>query len=253
MDPSELWALGEYAAVAERLQPAAEALVEAAGVEAGHRVLDAAAGTGNVADAALHRGAHVVAVDLTPAMLEAGRRRLPDLEWIEADVQDLPFEDATFDRVLSAFGAMFAPDPVRTAEELLRVTRPGGAVAMTSWAPGRLTDLAGEVLAEALGDGPDGPAERWQDPQRAKEHFAGADEVTVQTRTLSWPFESPEAWLAFLSEKAPPFVAARAAIGEDRWPGVAARIADAVREEGTTPDGVFLEEPPYLLIVARRR
>ena len=252
MDARGLWALGDYPAIAERLQPAAEALVEAAGVQDGHRVLDVAAGTGNTAAAALGRGARVVASDFAPTMVELGRRRLPGIEWVEADAQDLPFEDGGFDRVLSTFGAMFAPDPARTAAELLRVTKPGGVVGMTTWAAGSILDAAARILREALqAASAEDPATRWQDHDDIRGHFGGA-RVTVETRTLTWRFESPEAWLSFISGKAPPIVAARAAIGEDRWPDVAARILAAVADTHITPDGGFLEETPYLLIVATR-
>ena len=123
---TDVWGLGEYERVAQRIAPAAEALVEAAGVGPGTRVLDVAAGTGNVALAAAGRGARVTATDLSPRMVELGRVRTSGVEWSVADAQDLPFDDGTFDVVLSCFGSMFAPDRQRTADELLRVTRPGG-------------------------------------------------------------------------------------------------------------------------------
>jgi SAM-dependent methyltransferase len=187
-------------------------------------------------------------------MLELGRRRLPDIEWLEADAQDLPFDDASFDRVLSTFGAMFAPDPGRTAAELLRVTRPGGIVGMTTWAAGSVMDAAGQVLQDALpGAPPEGPAVQWDDAEKIRGHFGAGAEVTIERRALTWTFESPEAWLAFLSEKAPPIVAARGAIGEERWPEVAARILEVIGDHGRTTDGGFVEEPPYLLVLAERR
>ena len=114
---------------------------------------------GTIAIPAAQRGAHVVGVDLTPELLEHARRRAAEagveIEWVEADAQSLPFADASFDRVLSTFGAMFAPDHARAAAELVRVCRPGGLVAMATWAndgfPGGLFKLTGRS-SWALGD-----------------------------------------------------------------------------------------------------
>ena len=135
-----MWASGDYPAMVETfLLPLGPRLVEAAGVGAGRRVLDVAAGTGNVAIVAAQRGADVVASDLTPELLQAGRARAQaagvELDWVTADAEALPFEDASFDVVLSAIGAMFAPHHRRTAAELARVARPGGTVALLSWTP----------------------------------------------------------------------------------------------------------------------
>ncbi len=263
MDPAELarklWSLGEYERVAERLQPAAEVLVEATGVSAGSRVLDVAAGTGNATVAAARLGAQVTASDIAPAMVEKGRARTAaegfDVEWHEADAQALPFGDGEFDQVLSAFGAMFAPDPGRAAGEMLRVAKPGGAVAMTTWVQEGVQGACSDLIAEAL------PAaakqrvvpEQWGDPEIAEAHFAahGAT-VSIDRRALCWLFETPEAWVNFWERGAPPVVAARGAMGEERWSELRPRLLDVVREHGRTTDEGFLVEPPYLLIVARR-
>jgi SAM-dependent methyltransferase len=135
-----MWASGNYPDMVETfLLPLGPRLVEAAGAGAGRRVLDVAAGTGNAAIVAAQRGADVVASDLTPELLDAGRARAQalgvELEWATADAEDLPFEDASFDVVLSAIGAMFAPHHERTAAELARVCRPGGTIGLLSWTP----------------------------------------------------------------------------------------------------------------------
>src|SRR5439155_11997776 len=131
------WGATEYGPLGERLQPVALALVDACAVSAGQDVLDVAAGTGNVAAAAAREGAHVVASDWAPKMVDRGRARTEaeglDVEWVVADVEELPFDDASFDAVLSVFGAQFGPRPERVAAELFRVLRPGGTVGMASW------------------------------------------------------------------------------------------------------------------------
>jgi SAM-dependent methyltransferase len=135
-----MWASGDYPSMVETfLTPLGPRLVEACDVGPDMRVLDVAAGTGNAAIPAAARGATVTASDLTPELLEAGRARAEaegvQLEWVEADAEDLPFEDGSFDVVISAIGAMFAPHHRATADELVRVCRPGGTVGLLSWTP----------------------------------------------------------------------------------------------------------------------
>jgi SAM-dependent methyltransferase len=135
-----LWASGDYPAVAAELIPAlGPELVRACGVRAGDRVLDVAAGSGNAAIPAAAAGANVTASDLTPELFDAGRRiageRGVELEWAEADAEALPFADNSFDVVMSCVGAMFAPHHQATADELVRVLRPGGTIGMINWTP----------------------------------------------------------------------------------------------------------------------
>jgi ubiquinone/menaquinone biosynthesis C-methylase UbiE len=126
-----MWALGNYPAVAtEIIQELGPVLVEASAVRPGQRVLDVAAGSGNVAIPAALTGASVVASDLTPELFDAGRRLAADrgteLEWQQADAEALPFADGEFDAVLACVGVMFAPNHQASADELVRVCRPGG-------------------------------------------------------------------------------------------------------------------------------
>lgn len=135
-----LWASGDYAAVAAELIPTLGAeLVRACDVQCGDHVLDVAAGSGNAAIPAASLGAVVTASDLTPELFDAGRRivaeRGVNLEWVEADAEALPFADNSFDVVMSCVGAMFAPHHRQTADELVRVVRPGGTIGMINWTP----------------------------------------------------------------------------------------------------------------------
>ena len=142
-----MWGTGNYPRMVETwLLPVGQALVSAADVQPGARVLDVAAGTGNASVPAAQRGARVTASDLTPELLAAGQRRPEaqglDIEWVEADAEHLPFEDGAYDAVLSAIGVMFAPHHQRAADELVRVCRPGGTIALLSWTPeGMIGDL----------------------------------------------------------------------------------------------------------------
>ena len=147
-----MWALGDYHTFAtSTVWALGPVLVDACRISAGRRVLDVAAGTGNVAIRAAQAGATVVASDLTPEHFDAGRRAARaegvDLEWVEADAEALPFEDAEFDVVTSCLGAIFARNHQAVAGELLRVCRPGGVIGMINFAPrGAAADFFG-VLA----------------------------------------------------------------------------------------------------------
>lgn len=135
-----MWASGDYPEMVQTfLTPLGPRLVEACGVGPAMRVLDVAAGTGNASLPAVARGASVTASDLTDELLQAGRRRAEadgiELEWVQADAEALPFADASYDVVMSAIGAMFAPHHQLVADELVRVCRPGGTIGLLSWTP----------------------------------------------------------------------------------------------------------------------
>ena len=135
-----MWASGDYPSMVETfLLPLGPRLVEACGIESGMRVLDVAAGSGNASIPAAERGAEVIASDLTPELLDAGRAVAEakglELDWVTADAENLPFEDGRFDVVMSCIGAMFAPHHQPVADELVRVCRPGGTVGMLNWTP----------------------------------------------------------------------------------------------------------------------
>lgn len=135
-----MWASGDYPHMVETfLLPLGPRLVDACGIQPGQRVLDVASGTGNAAIPAAQRGAKVTASDLTTELLEAGSRRPEaaglDIDWRTADAEHLPFDDGSFDVVMSSIGVMFAPHHQAAADELVRVCRPGGTIGLLSWTP----------------------------------------------------------------------------------------------------------------------
>ncbi|MGH8887515.1 MAG: class I SAM-dependent methyltransferase [Egibacteraceae bacterium] len=252
-----LWALGDYREVAGLFMPAAEVLVEALGIRSGQRILDVAAGTGNVALAAARRGAVVTASDLTPRMLELGRARAEaeglQVEWVEADAEDLPFGDASFDVVTSAFGTMFAPRPDVVVAEAARVLRPGGVFGMANWRLEGYVGRLGSVMR------------RWRSrPSELPDPYAWGDEATVRARLgglfesiecrsgcLRWAFDSPAAHRVLLERHFAPVVAARDAIG----PEAAAALSDdleALAAEYAEPGGGVDIDVAYLLVIAQR-
>jgi SAM-dependent methyltransferase len=178
-----LWASGDYPAVAVDMIPAlGPELVRACRVRAGQRVLDVGAGSGNAAIPAAEQGATVTASDLTPELLDAGRRfaagRGVDLEWVEADAEALPFPDDHFDVVMSCVGAMFAPRHQTVADELVRVCRPGGTIGMINWTPEGFIGHLFRTMAPYAPPPPPGatPPPRWGDEQHVKELFG--DRIT---------------------------------------------------------------------------
>jgi SAM-dependent methyltransferase len=206
------WERDGHGPLLRAIEPVAEVLVELAGVGPGRRVLDAAAGDGNVTAAALERGAEVDACDI--AMADRGRARCPEARWRTADVQALPYEDGAFDAVLSSFGAALAPAARRTARELVRVARPGGVVALTAWVPrglpGRLDEL---VEAEApLPDGVRSPAD-WGVQAVVRQRLEPLLEpFELRTRTVRLAFADADALFEALLRPAPLDVDQRAAI-----------------------------------------
>src|SRR4051812_10442773 len=161
------WAAGDFDSIVPFIWEAGGVAAEASGCGPGDRVLDIAAGSGNAAIQAAMRGAEVVASDLTPELFEPGRVRAAkhgvELEWVEADAEDLPFEDASFDAAISTFGIMFAPRHSVAAAELARVVKPGGRIALCSWRP---AGFVGEMFGTIAGflnapPPPEGPPVRW--------------------------------------------------------------------------------------------
>ena len=176
-DQRAMWAAGDYAAFAPLVAEVGERLVARAGVRPGATVLDVACGTGNVAIPAALSGGRVTGVDLTPEHFLAARARAAaagvDVDWVEGDVEALPFEDDTFDIVLSAFGSMFAPRHAVAAAELARVLRPGGRLGICAFTP----DGAGGDFFRTLGAIAPPPPEfaenplAWGDPAHVRSLF----------------------------------------------------------------------------------
>ncbi|KAB7756012.1 MULTISPECIES: class I SAM-dependent methyltransferase [Mycobacteriaceae] len=202
-----LWASGDYATVASDLiSSLGPELVRACGIRPGDRVLDVAAGSGNAAIPAAALGATVTASDLTPELFDAGRaiaaQRGVELEWMTADAEALPYEDNSFDVVMSCVGAMFAPHHQITADELVRVCRPGGTIGMINWTP---TGFIGQLFATMkpyatpLPPGAS-PALLWGDDNHVRELFGDkVTELTVQRQTVTMarcptPVEFREYW-----------------------------------------------------------
>ncbi|MGH3037832.1 MAG: class I SAM-dependent methyltransferase [Gaiellaceae bacterium] len=258
-----MWALGDYHRFAlETVWEIGPVLVEACGVSAGQRVLDVAAGTGNVAIRAAEAGASVVAADLTPENFEAGRRaareRGVELDWVEADAEALPFADEEFDVVTSSFGAMFAPNHQAVADELLRVCRPGGTIGLASFTP---EGLGGEFFEGFARYAPPPPLHAqspllWGDEAHVRELFGDRVEaLRLDRREYVERADSARAYVELFRETFGPTIARRAFLADD--PVRAAEfdresLELAERTNRGAPGGPAEYHYEYLLVVARK-
>ena len=257
-----MWASGDYPTmVTTFLLPLGPRLVQACGIGPGMRVLDVAAGTGNAALPAAQAGAQVTASDLTPELLDAGRRRAEgeglDLEWVTADAEHLPFGDASFDVVMSCIGAMFAPHHQEVADELVRVCRPGGTIGLLSWTPEGMIGALFRTMGPFAPPPPPGaqPPPLWG----SEEHLAGLFGDRVELRTLErqeleiTAFERPRDYGRHFKAYYGPTIAARrnAAAGgrEAEFDEALDRFCDEWNQ-GTAERARFEQE--YLLAVGTR-
>jgi ubiquinone/menaquinone biosynthesis C-methylase UbiE len=225
------WSAGVYDAVAEGIWPVGERVVRAVGVASGERVLDVAAGTGNAATRAAQAGGAVTALDLTPDLFEAGRRRAleagVEVEWVEGDAERLPFDDESFDVVLSTFGVMFAPRHAVAAAEMARVLRPGGRIGLATWTPdGTVADMF-RTLSGALPPPPpmvESPL-AWGDPAHVEDLLDGvALEFTVERLAIDPEVDPGEVVDFYLAAFGPLVVARRLLEPEGRWEALEARM-----------------------------
>lgn len=250
---TDTWGLGRYAAIAERLRPAAHALVDAVDAGPGVHLLDLAAGQGNAALEAARRGASVTAVDASPAMIATGRAATGDLpiSWTEADARTLPLGDAEIEAAVSSFGLIFVPEPEAAVAELARVLRPGAPLAVSTWLPEGPVSATSRVFVDRLGPPPH-DVYQWGSEERVRELLdALFADVRVELRPLPWPAGSPEDAVAWMAANSPQHIAAFAALGEqagDARREMAAVIAEQLGD--VDPRAMTL---PWYLVTARRR
>jgi SAM-dependent methyltransferase len=256
-----LWALGDYPTVAHQVIPLLGRItVEAAGVQPQHRVLDVAAGAGNAAIPAARLGARVVATDITPELLDSGRREARgqgvELDWQLADAQDLPFADDDFDVALSTVGVMFAPDHQACADELVRVVRPGGVIGLANWTP---TGFIGQMLATLrpyLPPPPAGarPGTLWGDPAHVAALFGDrVCDFAAQTREVNVScFDHPDVFRDFFKANYGPTVAAYRGLGGDpgREASLDRDLSDLAARHDIGGETGFAMSWEYLLVTA---
>jgi SAM-dependent methyltransferase len=253
MDPKEMWDAGNFAAVAERILEAGELVVDRAGVEPGMDLLDAACGTGNATIPAARSGARTTGLDFAPGLLDIARERaadaMVDIDFVEGDVQEMPFEDASFDRVVSTFGHMFAPDHRRTADEMKRVLRPGGVIAVACWTPegsaGRMADVTAKLLPSTpTGDSP----MLWGTEDHVREMWG--ENVSFERYDIVWTDPSVESYARFMLDSSGPLLNAREMLAA-REDELDEAFRAYLEDENEADDGTFRFRGEYLLSVVR--
>ncbi|WP_448003479.1 class I SAM-dependent methyltransferase [Agromyces bauzanensis] len=255
-----MWASGDYPTLAsELIWELGPRLVAATDVRPGERVLDIAAGSGNVAIPAALRGATVVASDLTPELFEVGRRLAAEagaeLEWREADAEALPFADGSFDVTLTSVGIMFAPHHQQAADELVRVTASGGRLGLISWTPEGFIGQMFKIMKPFAAPLPEGaqPAPLWGDEQHVRELLGDrVTDVTTERQTVDIRFDTGEAFRDYFKRNYGPTIAVynRIADDHDQVAALDAALA-ALGDNALDASGVMQWE--YLLFTARVR
>jgi SAM-dependent methyltransferase len=255
-----VWSSGDYPVIARRLMPISIELVEAIGVQPGDQALDVGVGNGNAAVEAARRGARVTGIDLAPRQIERARARC-DEEQVEVDLrvgnaEELDVPDASFDRVMSVMGIIFAPDHHRVLTEMARVARPGGTVAMTAWAEdGWSTSWRGRA-AGLLPPPPAGSPQpdAWGDPDEVARRLAAAGlDATVETRSFTWEFASEQEALDTFTTSAGPYVqflatATQLGLADEAL----ALLREALADSNVATGGTCRLPAPYLMALAVR-
>lgn len=254
----ETWTAGDFPRMGMELAIAGELLCESIPVLAGQRVLDVATASGNTALAAARRRAVVTGIDITPALLERARLRAAaeglHIDFQPGDATALSFRDASFDVVMSTFGAIFAPDPARTAAEMARVTRPGGTIAMANWTPDGMLGKLFRILAKY--SPPEARVEMpvsWGREDVLKNRLGHlVSDIRMNRRVVRFRSPSPEHWVGFMTKYFGPAIAAIEHSSPDRRRALKSEMTDLMRAHNCAPDGTALGESEYIEVIATR-
>jgi ubiquinone/menaquinone biosynthesis C-methylase UbiE len=255
----QIWSKGDFAMVAGIVFNAGENLAEALDIVPDERVLDVACGSGNGAISAARRSwGGTVGADYVPALLERARERAAaerlEVEFVEADAQDLPFGEASFDVTMSIFGAMFAPDQAKTASELLRVTRPGGRIGMANWTP---AGSVGQMFQTITKHAPPPPGIesplRWGTEEGVRELFGdGVAEIRFERRLSRQPFRSADHYIEFFRTYFGPTQTAYERVGPEGEQALTDDLRSFLNGANTAGDRAMVLEAEYLQVIALR-
>lgn len=253
------WSSGDYSIIGTTLQIVGEQLCEALDVRAGRRVLDVAAGNGNVSLAAARRGCEVVSTDYVPALLERARARAAgerlDIEFREADAEALPFDDESFDYVVSTFGVMFTPQQEQAAAELARVCRRGGRIGLANWTP---DGFIGQVFRTIGSHVPPPTGARspalWGTRARLEELFgAKSSSIQVTPRDFMFRYRSPEQWVHMFATWYGPVQKAFAALDPERQAALHRDLLATIARFDRSGDQTMVAPGEYLEVVVTLR
>jgi ubiquinone/menaquinone biosynthesis C-methylase UbiE len=255
----QIWSKGDFAMVASLVYYVSETLAEALELIPDERVLDVACGSGNGAIAAARRTwGDTVGADYVPALLERGRERAAaerlEVEFVEADAQDLPFEDGSFDVATSIFGAMFAPDQEKTAAELLRVVKPGGRIGMANWTPDGAVGQMFRTIAQHAPPPPGiGSPLAWGTEERLRDLFGdGIVDLRIERRISRQPFRSADHYIEFFRTYFGPTQMAYERVGPEGEQALTDDLRAFLEAANVTGDRALVLEAEYLEAVATR-
>jgi ubiquinone/menaquinone biosynthesis C-methylase UbiE len=255
----QIWSKGDFAMVANLVNFPSEHLAEALEIVPDERVLDVASGSGNAALAAARRSwGNVVSSDYVPALLERGRERAAaerlEIEFVEADAQNLPFEDASFDVVTSVYGAMFAPDQQKTADELLRVVKPGGRIGMGNWCPDGAVGTMFQTISKHAPPPPGVPSPLlWGTEDHLRQLFGdGIAELQVERRASRQPFRSADHYIEFFRTYFGPTLLAYERVGPEGEGALTNDLRALLEANNKAGDRAMVLEADYLEVVATR-
>jgi SAM-dependent methyltransferase len=256
----ELWSAGDFATAAQQIAEVGVTTVDRAGVASGDVVLDVACGAGNATIPAAKTGAKTTGLDITPELLEAGKKSAAEhgveIEWIHGDAQDLPFDDATFDVVLSVFGCMFAPDHRKAAEELVRVLKPGGRMLVAAWRPEGNMGRMFATVASHLPPPPEGfqPPPLWGNEEHLREIFDGLPiELELEPTTVDFVGDSSDQFFMEYERDLPPIVMAKARLEpEGKWEPLRSDMKALYDDTNEADDGSFRAAQEYVLIKGKK-
>ena len=253
------WSAGDYAVVGTTLQIVGETLCEALDLRACERVLDVAAGNGNATLAAARRWCDVVSTDYVGALLERGKARASAeglaVQFEEADAENLPYADASFDVVLSTFGVMFTPNQEKAAREMSRVCKPGGQIGLANWTPsgfiGELFKLIGRYIPPPAGV--KSPS-LWGTEEHLRELFGKhIGTMEVQRKNFVFRYRTPQHWLDTFRTYYGPMHKAFGALDAARQDSLATDLIRLAQQFNRAHDGAMLVPSEYLEVVIKRR
>lgn len=253
----EMWGTANYAGIGSRILLVSELLCEAADVQGGEEVLDVACGNGNAALAAARRFANATGCDYQPRLLEEARRRAKaeglDVTFEEGDAEELPFGDGSFDVVLSACGAMFAPNQEKTASELLRVCRPGGRVGMVNWTPTSWVAELGRTVARYSSPPAGVPSPvQWGDPDHVARLFGDDVEISAPQKSFSFRFPSAEEHADYFVSEYPPIATAMSRLDENDKTALRQDIVDLANSFDVSAGAGLVLPLDYLEVVVTK-
>ncbi len=253
------WSTGDYAVVGTTLQMVGELLCEALDLRSGSRVLDVAAGNGNATLAAARRWCDVTSTDYVPALLESGRKRAQaeghSIKFQEADAENLPFEDGTFDIVMSTFGVQFTPNQAQAAKEMARVCRPGGKIGLACWTPesfiGQLFKTIGKYVPPAAGL--KSPAAWGTDAWLAELFGTSARDIRTTKRNFPFRYRSAMHWIEVFRTYYGPMNKTYGALDVEKQAAFTRDLVDLLEQGNRSGDRTLVLPSEYLEVVVEKR